>query len=109
MAAEAFASETASVLARVRRERPRVQCLMNTVGQQITANVLLAAGARVSMATHPDEVIDMTMSAEALLINLGTLDATRVEAIPRLLADQRLTRVPRVLDPVFVEHSTVRR
>ncbi len=98
-----------AVLARLRARSPRVQCLTNTVAQQISANVLLAVGARVSMATHPGEVIDMTASADALLINLGTLDAARVAAIPRLLADGRVLAKPRVLDPVFVEHSTLRR
>jgi hydroxyethylthiazole kinase len=102
-------AETTALLARLRARAPRVQCLTNTVAQQITANVLLAVGARVSMATHPDEVVDMTASADALLINLGTLDAARVAAIPRLLADRRVLAKPRVLDPVFVEHSPLRR
>lgn len=85
-----------------------MQCLVNTVAQPIVANVLLAAGARVSMAAHPDEVVAMTASADALLINLGTPDATRLDAIPRLLADARVMALPRVLDPVFVEHSPLR-
>ena len=97
--------QTGLVLGRLRARMPRVQCLTNTVGQPITANVLLAIGARVSMATHPDEVVAMTASADALLINLGTLDTARVAAIPRLLADARVMALPRVLDPVFVEHS----
>lgn len=106
--AHALPAQSAAVLARVRARAPRVQCLTNTVAQQITANVLLAVGARVSMATHPDEVIDMSASADALLINLGTLDAAREAAIPRLLADARAMALPRVLDPVFVEHSARR-
>ena len=96
------------ILVRLRERAPRVQCLTNSVAQQITANVLLAAGARVSMATHPDEVVDMTASADALLINLGTIDAARIAAIPRLLTDARVLAKPRVLDPVFVEHSPLR-
>ncbi len=109
MSREDIVSQSASILATVRQGRPRVQCLTNTVAQQITANVLLAAGARVSMATHPDEVTDMSATADALLINLGTIDAARIEAIPRLLADPRVLSKPRVLDPVFAEHSPVRR
>ena len=50
----------------------------------------------------------MTAGADALLINLGTLDAARIAAIPRLLADARVRALPRVLDPVFVEHSPLR-
>lgn len=109
MTREEIVKQSAFILAAVRRERSRVQCLTNTVAQQITANVLLAAGARVSMATHPDEVVEMTATADALLVNLGTIDAARIEAIPRLLADARIMAKPRVLDPVFVEHSRMRR
>ncbi len=104
-----ISADATAILARLRARRPRVQCLTNTVAQAITANVLLAVGARVSMATHPDEVVDMSASADALLINLGTLDAARIAAIPRLLADARVLALPRVLDPVFVEHSPLRR
>ena len=98
----------ANALAAVRQRSPRIQCLTNTVAQQITANVLLAVGARVSMATHPDEVAAMSASADAVLINLGTLDEPRVAAIPRLLSDPHVMSKPRVLDPVFVEHSPLR-
>lgn len=109
MSRERTAAAAASVLSRIRRSRPRVQCLTNTVAQPITANVLLACGARVSMAAHPEEVVDMTATADALLLNLGTIDTARIDAIPRLLADSRIAAKPRVLDPVFVEHSPVRR
>jgi hydroxyethylthiazole kinase len=102
-------SLSAAILVRLRARAPRVQCLTNTVAQQITANVLLAVGARASTATHPDEVVDMSASADSLLINLGTIDAARITAIPRLLADARVLAKPRVLDPVFVEHSPMRR
>ncbi len=98
----------AAAFGRVRETRPRVQCLTNTVAQQITANVLLAAGARVSMATHPDEVVAMSAAADALLINLGTIDDARIAAIPRVLADASLKQKPLVLDPVFVQHAPLR-
>ncbi|NOU07975.1 MAG: hydroxyethylthiazole kinase [Hyphomicrobiaceae bacterium] len=95
-------------LARLRARAPRVQCLTNTVAQQITANTLLALGCRVSMATHIEEVLAMTESADALLVNLGTLDAGRVEAIASLSKSARVRAMPVVLDPVFVEHSPLR-
>ena len=98
----------AAAFGRVRETRPRVQCLTNTVAQPITANVLLAVGANVSMATHPDEVVAMSVSAGALLINLGTLDSARIDAIPRMLAEASLKTKPLVLDPVFVQHAPLR-
>lgn len=98
----------ARTLERLRSQRPRVQCLTNTVAQALTANVLHALGAGASMATHPDEVVDMTVSADALLVNLGTPDTARIAAIHRLAGDKRLGRLPVVLDPVFVQNSALR-
>jgi hydroxyethylthiazole kinase len=96
------------VLARVRKQAPRVQCLTNTVAQAITANCLLALGARVSMAVHPAEIIEMAAGADAVLINLGTIDPLREEAIRRLIEGSTLQAKPVVLDPVFVEASPLR-
>ncbi len=98
----------ASACAKLRAAAPRVQCLTNTVAQAFTANCLHALGVRASMATHPAEVLDMTLSADAVLINLGTLDAARVDAMGVLLDDPRLRTKPLVLDPVFVQVSALR-
>ena len=101
-------AQAASVLAALRRAAPRVQCLTNTVAQAITGNCLLALGVRVSMATHRDEIIDMTRGADALLINLGTMDSAREQATALLLDHPGIRNKPIVLDPVFVEHSPLR-
>ena len=109
--AVAVAVETQFVIAtleRLRARGPRVQCLTNTVAQALMANCLLAFGAQVSMASHPDEVVDMCRGADAILINLGTLDAAREAAIPRVLAAENLCAKPIVLDPVFVQNSPLR-
>jgi hydroxyethylthiazole kinase len=88
--------------------RPRVQCLTNSVAQTLTANVLLAVGAQVSMAQHPAEIAAMTRTADALLINLGTLDLARESAIKTILGEGIRPRGPIVLDPVFAECSPLR-
>ncbi len=100
--------DISKAVARLRAAAPRVQCLTNTVAQAITANALHALGVRASMATHADEIVAMTASAEAVLINLGTIDAVRLAGIERLLASSALDGKPLVLDPVFVPHSPVR-
>ena len=43
------------VLAAVRRSTPLVHCMTNTVVPEITANVLLAAGAAPAMIDLPEE------------------------------------------------------
>ena len=101
--------EVAAVLARVAEVRPRVQCLTNTVAQNITANMLLAFGAIPSMAIHVDEVAAMAEGAGAILINIGTINAESELAIPKLLEVARDRGKPVVFDPVFVELSPLRR
>lgn len=110
MAAERLdAAGVAAVLARVAAQKPRVQCLTNTVAQNITANMLLAFGAIPSMAIHVDEVAAMAEGAGAILINIGTLNAESELAIPKLLEVARDKGKPLVFDPVFVELSPLRR
>lgn len=101
--------EVADILSRVAQSRPRVQCLTNTVAQNITANMLLAFGAVPSMAIHVDEVAAMAEGAGAILINIGTINAESELAIPKLLEVARDRGKPVVFDPVFVELSPLRR
>jgi hydroxyethylthiazole kinase len=103
------AAGVAAVLARVAQTRPRVQCLTNTVAQNLTANMLLAFGAVPSMAIHVDEVAAMADGAGAILINIGTINAESELAIPKLLEVARDRAKPLVFDPVFVELSPLRR
>jgi hydroxyethylthiazole kinase len=102
------AAHVAAVLARVAENRPRVQCLTNTVAQNVTANMLLAFGAIPSMAVHVDEVAAMAQGAGAILINIGTINAESELAIPKLLEVARDRGKPLVFDPVFVELSPLR-
>lgn len=100
--------QIADVLQSLRRGTPRVHCITNAVAQTFTANVLLAAGAVPSMTIAPEEVEGFARSADAVLVNLGTLDATRKEAIPLALSAAKSAGLPVVLDPVFVNRSPVR-
>jgi len=97
----------ADILARIRARRPRVHCITNSVAQNFTANMLLAAGAIPSMTTDPAEIREFVASADALLVNLGTLDAARQAAIQAALEEAQ-GRMPWVLDPVFVDRALSR-
>lgn len=103
-----YADIAADVLARIRERAPRVHCITNSVAQQYTANMLLAAGAVPSMTISPEEVAGFVAGADALLVNLGTFDAERRSAIDIALAAIRERRKPWVLDPVFIERSPAR-
>ena len=100
-----LADVAADVLARVRDRSPRVHCITNTVAQNYTANMLLAAGAVPSMTVSPEEIVSFLAGAEALLVNLGTFDEERRRAIAVALDSAGTARMPWVLDPVFIERS----
>ena len=97
----------ADVLARIRARRPRVHCITNAVAQNFTPNLLLAAGAVPSMTIAPDEIAAFIARADALLVNLGTLDPERRAAID-LAVTAAGERVPWVLDPVLIDRSPPR-
>jgi hydroxyethylthiazole kinase len=92
----------------LRRNPPRVHCLTNAVAQELTANILLAAGAAPSMSIAADEVAHFVRRAGALLVNLGTLDAERRASLPLALDAASQASVPLVLDPVLVDASPPR-
>ncbi len=92
----------------LRRKPAKVHAITNTVAQNFTANVLLACGAIPSMTVNPDEVEAFTVHAEALHINLGTLDKDRMEAIRRSGAVAVKNRLPVLLDPVMAHVSPIR-
>jgi len=98
----------AEILTRLRERRPRVHCITNTVAQAFTANVVLAAGAVPSMTLDAEEIAEFVAGADALLVNLGTLDAERRIAAEIAVATAAGNGRPWVLDPVFIDR-TVRR
>jgi hydroxyethylthiazole kinase len=90
----------AEALARIREQKPLVHQITNLVVMNDAANVTLHLGALPTMAHAREEVAEMTALAGALVLNLGTLDPPRVEAM--LIAGHTANRagIPIVLDPV---------
>jgi hydroxyethylthiazole kinase len=103
-----FVDIAATVLQRIRAQSPRVHCITNTVAQQFTANVLLAAGAVPSMTLSPQEIGTFVAGADALLVNLGTFDVERRAAVETALRAAAAHGKPWLLDPVFIERSPAR-
>ena len=99
---------TADILQALRTRRPRVHCITNSVAQAFTANMLLAIGALPSMTISPEEISPFVARADALLVNLGTFDAERREAVGLALAAAAEKKLPWVLDPVLIDRSPPR-
>lgn len=104
----AWAHRTADLLEAVRARSPLVQCITNTVVQNVTANVLLALGASAAMVDVTTEAGPFARVADALLVNTGTPHAE-----PRAASVEAATAAvdagtPWVLDPVAVGALPVR-
>ena len=107
-AAPVWPERTAELLEAVRARSPLVQCITNTVVQNVTANVLLALGASAAMVDVPTEAGPFARVADALLVNTGTPHAE-----PRVASVEAATAAvehgtPWVLDPVAVGSLPVR-
>jgi hydroxyethylthiazole kinase len=92
----------------IQGRRPAVHCLTNTVVQSLTANMLLAVGAIPSMSSDITEVSDFTSRSQALLINLGTLDQARKDAIQAAITSAKANNIPWILDPVLIDRAPAR-
>ena len=108
MSVHPVVTATATLIGEVRRRRPKVHCLTNSVVQKFTADGLSALGAIPSMTASVDEVAEFAVQADALLVNLGTLDPSRRDSIRHALDAFETTGRPWVLDPVHCELSPIR-
>ena len=93
--------DIAEALRRIRTIRPLVQCITNDVVQEITANVLLAAGMSPAMVPAPEEAADfIRVAADALLCNVGTPNADNARGMKAAAAEASRLGKPWCLDPV---------
>jgi hydroxyethylthiazole kinase len=92
----------ADELARLRAASPLVHLLTNEVVQEITANVLLAAGASPAMIVAEEEAAVFAAISGALLVNVGTLYPTRLAVMKLAVTAANQAGVPWTLDPVAV-------
>ncbi len=91
-----------SHVTRVRAGAPLVHCLTNLVVTNFTANVLFAIGAAPAMVVAREEVAEFAPIANAVSVNLGTLDVPQTRAI-RAAVDAAIDAgKPWILDPVAV-------
>ena len=93
---------------KLRKARPVIHEITNYVTAESCADAAQAAGASPVMADEPEEVIEITAGADALVLNLGTLSFNKQIAMERAAQAAKTKGIPVVLDPVGVMASTVR-
>ncbi|MFP3919416.1 hydroxyethylthiazole kinase [Lysinibacillus telephonicus] len=87
---------------KIRQKNPLVHCITNYVVANFTANGMLAIGASPVMADEMDEVQEMVSIANALLLNIGTLNQRTLETMKLAGKKANELNIPVVLDPVGV-------
>ena len=99
--------EPGNILRAVRKQKPLVQCITNTVTINDCANIILASGGSPTMASHPLEVEEAVRNVQALVCNMGAID--KVDSM--ILAGKEANRLgkPVILDPVGAGGTQLRR
>lgn len=98
----------AEILNNIRKSSPMVHCMVNLVTANDCANLVLACGASPIMAEDAEEVKEITTLCDGLVLNLGTPNPRKIEALLR--AGQAASELghPVVFDPVGVGSSRLR-
>jgi hydroxyethylthiazole kinase len=96
------------VLIKVREQKPVVHAITNSVTANEVATALHATGARPIMAFAPEEVKEITSKADALVLNLGTPNPDRIEAMILAGRQANAQNHPVIFDPVGVSASRFR-
>jgi len=86
----------------IKKNSPLIHNITNYVVMEHTANSLLAIGASPVMAHALEEVADMTMLANSLVLNIGTLSPLWIQGMMLALKAANSKGIPVVFDPVGV-------
>ena len=91
------------------QRRPLIHCITNYVTANDCANILLACGGSAIMADDPDEVAEVTAMCDGLVLNMGTPNPRKLDALLRAGEESNRLGHPVILDPVGVGSSAMRR
>lgn len=88
------------IMKNVKKQHPLVHCITNYVTVNDVANMILAVEGSPIMADEIKEAAEMTSITNALVINIGTLNQTKVESM--IVAGKKANELnhPVILDPV---------
>ncbi len=84
----------------IRERCPLVFSVTNNVVTNITANALLALGASPAMSHAPEDAAELAGIAQAVVLNMGTPEASYVESMDAAGLSANAAHVPVVFDPV---------
>lgn len=94
---------------KTKNSKKLIHCITNPISINMCANAVLALGNKPIMAQHPKEVCDITLSSDALLINLGNITDVRMKSIKISAKAAKINGIPAIFDVVGIACSKLRR
>lgn len=91
---------TPAFLTHMRELTPLVQCITNTVVQEVAANILLASGASPAMVDHEADAAAFAKVANGVSVNFGTPSSHTYLSIDAAVQQRTEDGTTWVLDPV---------
>ncbi|MDL2232492.1 hydroxyethylthiazole kinase [Ruminococcaceae bacterium OttesenSCG-928-L11] len=101
-------TQAAALIERVRTSNPLIHHITNYVTVNDCANITLAIGASPIMADALAEAADIAAMAQAVVLNMGTLNERTIPAMLAAGAAANRAGIPVVLDPVGAGASPLR-
>jgi hydroxyethylthiazole kinase len=98
----------ATLLETLKEKKPLVHHITNYVTVNDCANITLAIGGSPVMADEPADAVDIASIAQAVVLNMGTLNARTIPAMAAAGKTANQKGVPVVFDPVGAGASGLR-
>lgn len=93
----------------LRKNKGLVHAITNNVTIHDCANVVLAIGASPIMATHPEEVAEVTELSKSLVLNIGTVEVGTEASMLKAGKRAEELKIPVIFDPVGAGATAIRR
>ncbi|MCK6256582.1 hydroxyethylthiazole kinase [Fictibacillus sp. KIGAM418] len=101
--------ELSVLLKDIRKKKPLIHHITNQVTMNFLANGILAAGGSPMMALHYEEAEEAVMAADALVLNIGTVEPDSIKAMVLAGKKAKELGIPVILDPVGAGLSLLRK
>ncbi|MDM5337667.1 hydroxyethylthiazole kinase [Fictibacillus enclensis] len=98
-----------NLLKEIRLKKPLIHHMTNQVTMNFLANGILAAGGSPMMAHHYEEAAEAVMAADALILNIGTVEPDLVKGMIIAGKKAKANGIPVVFDPVGAGLSCLRK
>ncbi|MBS7257291.1 MAG: hydroxyethylthiazole kinase [Methanobrevibacter sp.] len=95
-------------LTKIKQKNALTHCITNSVTINDCANAILAIGGSPFMAEDAEELEEVVSISDALVINIGKLSKTQIEAMEISCETADKTNTPIILDPVGVGVTQLR-